>query len=76
MELKEIITKLFKQSFETYGYRRLKLILKSMGYIVNHKKILRITRELNIQCVKFRTKNGQYSSYKKTVGKIYKNILK
>lgn len=75
MELKEIITKLFKQSFETYGYRRLKLILKSMGYIVNHKKILRITRELNIQCVKFRTKNGQYSSYKGTVGKIAENIL-
>ncbi|MDP4041781.1 IS3 family transposase, partial [Mycoplasma mycoides] len=28
------------------------------------------------QCIKFRTKNGRYSSYKGTVGKIANNILK
>ncbi|BCU83838.1 hypothetical protein mmcaprivi_02170 [Mycoplasma mycoides] len=46
----------FSKSFETYGYRRLKMALKSKGYIVNHKKILRLTKELGVQCIKFRTK--------------------
>ncbi|WFQ91467.1 IS3 family transposase IS1296 [Mycoplasma feriruminatoris] len=76
MELKNIIVDIFNKSFERYGYRRLKMTLKSMGYIVNHKKILRLTKELGIQCVKFRTKNRRYSSYKGTVGKIADNVLK
>nr|VZR98270.1 hypothetical protein MF5295_00700 [Mycoplasma feriruminatoris] len=76
MELKNIIVDIFNKSFERYGYRRLKMTLKSIGYIVNHKKILRLTKELGIQCVKFRTKNRRYSSYKGTVGKIADNVLK
>ncbi|QVJ95974.1 IS3 family transposase [Mycoplasma mycoides subsp. capri] len=75
-ELKEMIVDIFNKSFETYGYRRLKIALESKGYIVNHKKILRLTKELGVQCIKFRTKNGRYSSYKGTVGKIANNILK
>ncbi|AME10347.1 IS1296MP transposase protein B [Mycoplasma mycoides subsp. mycoides] len=75
-ELKEMIVDIFSKSFETYGYRRLKMALKSKGYIVNHKKILRLTKELGVQCIKFRTKNGRYSSYKGTVGKIADNVLK
>ncbi|SRX66487.1 IS3 family transposase [Mycoplasma mycoides subsp. capri] len=71
-----MIVDIFNKSFETYGYRRLKIALKSKGHIVNHKKILRLTKELGVQCIKFRTKNRRYSSYKGTVGKIADNILK
>lgn len=67
------ITEIVTKSKKRYGYRRLVLALKNKGLIVNHKKVLRITRELNLLCSKFRNRFKKYSSYKGHVGKIAPN---
>ena len=36
-------------SFPSFGYRRITAILKQMGYHVNHKRIYRIYKQLNLQ---------------------------
>ncbi|HDM22446.1 MAG TPA: transposase, partial [Methanomicrobia archaeon] len=39
----------FAYSFPSFGYRRITAILKQMGYHVNHKRIYRIYKQLNLQ---------------------------
>lgn len=34
-----------------YGYRKITATLRRQGYVINHKKILRIMREMNIQAI-------------------------
>lgn len=38
--------------FPRYGYRRMTIELHNRGYLVNHKKVLRLMREDNLLCVK------------------------
>src|SRR5699024_12198102 len=57
-----------------YGYRRITLELQNRGFNVNHKKVQRIMKELNLQSNQ-RPKR-RYSSYKGTIGKIADNLLK
>ncbi len=42
------------------------------GYIVNHKKVQRIMKELSLKCV---VRMKKYRSYKGTIGKIAPNLL-
>src|SRR5699024_1755774 len=58
------IKKIFDENDGNYGYRRIDMVLRMRGYIVNHKKILRIMNKLNITCKKFARKSRKYSSYK------------
>src|SRR5699024_4642753 len=51
------------------------MVLRMRGYIVNHKKILRIMNKLNITCKKFTRKSRKYSSYKGKIGKVAKNRI-
>ncbi|MGF3183809.1 IS3 family transposase [Facklamia sp. P12934] len=74
-QIKLEIRKIIKASKERYGYRRVSLTLRKLGYIVNHKKVLRMIREENLLCDKFNTQSRKYSSYKGTVGKIADNIV-
>lgn len=69
--IKAIIT----ESKGRFGYRRVKMELKAIGIIVNHKKILRLMKENNLLCMKFGRKNRKYSSYKGEFGKVAENIL-
>jgi len=59
-----------------YGYRRMTDALKEMGFTVNHKKVLRIMTEHAWLCQAFNRQKRKYNSYKGTVGKIAKNLLK
>ena len=36
-------------SFPSFGYRRITAILKQMGYKINHKRVYRIYKQLNLQ---------------------------
>jgi putative transposase len=74
-ELKELITHLFKNFHERYGYKRITKELKKLGHCVNHKKVYRLMLELGLKCVKFMRKSRKYNSYKGKVGKIAKNRL-
>ncbi|XWL03708.1 IS3 family transposase [Macrococcoides goetzii] len=57
------------------GYRTVTDELRDLGFIVNHKKVLRIMRENNLLCIKFKHRNRTYKSYKGKVGKTAKNKL-
>lgn len=46
-----------------------------MGFKINHKKVLRLTRENNLLCTKFSHKSRSYKSYKGRTGKVAKNKL-
>lgn len=54
------------------GYRRITDVLQDKGYDVNKKKVIRIMRELGLQCI---VRMKKYSSYKGEVGKAAPNIL-
>lgn len=73
-EWKELITRLFESHEGRYGYRRIYLELRNKGYVINHKKVQRLMKELGLICTKF-TRKSRYRSYKGTVGKVAKNRL-
>ena len=58
-----------------YGYRRVTQSLRNKNIIVNHKKVLRIMKELGILCTKFSNRVRKFNSYKGEFGKISQNII-
>ena len=75
LELTNVIKNIFKESNETYGYRRITIALKQKGFNANHKKVYRIMRENNLKCIKFTRRSRGYSSFKGEVGRIAENKL-
>lgn len=73
--LKDKISELFYRFKERYGYKRITNELNKIGLVVNHKKVYRLMKELNLKCIKFTRKTRKYNSYKGTVGKTAKNLL-
>ena len=71
-ELKTQIRAIFEENKSRYGYRRITLELKKRNTIVNHKKVKRIMKELNLFGVQPKAK---YKSYKGEVGKTCKSLL-
>ena len=71
---KQEIFEIFTLHQGRYGYRRILSVLRSKGYVINHKTVLKLMRELNIKGKQ--RKNGKYHSYKGEVGKIADNLLK
>ena len=57
-----------------YGYRRVALELKNQGLNINHKKVQRLMKKLNLQSII--RKKRKYSSYKGLIGKIADNHIK
>ena len=68
------ITVLFNQNKCRYGYRRITALLKSKGYGINHKTVLKLMKSLGLKGKQ--RKNGKYHSYKGEVGRIADNLLK
>lgn len=75
IEIKSKIKDIVLRCKQRYGYRRICKELRNQGTIVNHKKVLRIMKELNLLCKKFRNKSRKYSSYKGQIGKLADNVL-
>ena len=71
-ELKELIKTIFKENKSRYGYRRVTLELKNREYKINHKRVKRLMKLLNLYGVQPKAK---YKSYKGEVGKTCKNLL-
>lgn len=74
-EIVQQIREIVGQSKGRYGYRRVCLALKQRGWVVNHKKVLRLMRQYQLLCMKFKHRNRQYKSYKGKVGRIARNKL-
>ena len=72
-ELKAEIQSIFIEHKRNYGYRRIHLELRNRGYLVNHKRVQRLMKVLNLQA-KMRQKR-KYSSHKGDVGKKADNLI-
>ena len=70
---KEVILEIYNTNKGRYGYRRICAVLKSKGYAINHKTVLKLMKSLNLRGKQ--SKNGKYHSYKGEVGKIADNLL-
>ena len=71
-EIKEEITNIFAENKGRYGYRRITKELSNRNYVINHKTVQRLMKEIGLVC-KVRIK--KYCSYKGKVGKIAPNLL-
>jgi transposase InsO family protein len=71
-EVKELIKTIYHKHKGRLGYRRITLILKQQGIIINHKTVLRLMKSLSLKSV-IRVK--KYKSYQGEHGKIAPNIL-
>jgi transposase len=58
-DLKDLIQKIVLK-FPEYGYRRVTIELRNRGYVVNHKRVLRIMRDNNLLCLT----NNSHQIYK------------
>jgi transposase InsO family protein len=71
-EIKEQITTIYHENRGRYGYRRITAELHNRGYVVNHKAVQRLIKELDLLC---RVRMKKYYSYRGDVGKIAPNLL-
>ncbi|ATO30529.1 hypothetical protein CO229_00045 [Mycoplasmopsis bovirhinis] len=70
-DLKQVTTNIFMENKLRYGYLRICLELRNRGYIVNHKRVKRLIKLLNLFGLQPKTK---YKSYKGEIGKICNNL--
>lgn len=74
--LKQQILKLVAFHKGNYGYRRMTQALKAEGVQINHKKTLKLMKELEVLCTKFSHKSRKFKTYKGKVGTIAPHRLK
>jgi len=60
--------------FPAYGYRRITIELKNRGYLVNHKRVLRLMKEDNLLCIRKRFKPRTTDS--DHAFRIYPNLIR
>lgn len=70
---KNEIRKIFDESKSTYGYRRITIKMRQNGFLINHKKVYKLMKELSLKCKTSRKK--KYNSYKGKLGRIADNLL-
>ena len=70
---KQEISEIFKMNKARYGYRRILVVLRQKGYIINHKTVLKLMKSLSLQA---KQRKSKYKSYKGEVGKVADNLLK
>lgn len=72
IEVKQEIKNIYEINKQRVGYRRITLELHNKGYLINHKTVQRLMRELGLFC---RVRMKRYNSYKGEVGTIAENLL-
>ena len=70
--VKEEITTIYHENKGRYGYRRITAELRKRNFLLNHKTVQRLMKELGLVC---RVRMKKYRSYKGEVGKIAPNLL-
>ena len=71
-DIKEEIANVFAENKGRYGYRRITKELRNRNYIINHKTVQKLMKELGLVC---RVRMKKYQSFKGEVGKIAPNLL-
>ena len=72
-QVKAEIQLIYTEHKGNYGYRRMTLELRNRGFVVNHKKVQRLTKVLGLTA-RIRRKR-KYSSYQGEVGKKADNLI-
>jgi transposase InsO family protein len=67
-----MIQSIFEKNYRKYGYPRITLKLRKLGYRVNKKKVHRLMKVMSLHAM---PKKRMYKSYRGTVGKIADNLL-
>jgi transposase InsO family protein len=67
-----VIQSIFEKNYRKYGYPRIRIKLRKLGYRVNKKKVHRLMKVMNLHAM---PKRRMYKSYRGTVGKIADNLL-
>lgn len=76
LDLKDKILNIYNSSNKVYGYRRIKIgLFRAYGLIVNHKKIIRLMKSLNIKSIIRRKRFKYYNPKNIDIGKIENNLL-
>lgn len=70
--IKKQIALIYHENKGRYGYRRITLELHNRGYKINHKTVLKLMKQLGLQCF---VRMKKYKSYKGETGKICDNKL-
>ena len=70
--VKAEITAIYHENKGRYGYRRITTELHKRNFLLNHKTVQRLMKELGFVC---RVRRKKYRSYKGEVGKIAPNML-
>ena len=60
-EVKELIKSIFDENKSRYGYRRVTLELKNRGHIVNHKRVKKLMKLLNLYGIQPKAKYKSYN---------------
>jgi len=71
-QAKKELTLIYHENKGRYGYRRITLELQNRGYKINHKTVLKLMKQLGLQCF---VRMKKYCSYKGETGRIAENIL-
>lgn len=71
--IKEAIRNVFKAANSAYGHRRILAVLLRQGWHVSKKTVLKLMRELGLQCPVRRRK--RYNSFRGEVGEAADNVL-
>jgi len=71
--IKEAIRAAFKAANSAYGHRRILAVLLRQGWQVSKKTVLKLMRELGLQCPVRRRK--RYNSFRGEVGEAAENVL-
>ncbi|MEE6752095.1 IS3 family transposase [Pediococcus acidilactici] len=74
-KIKDCIKKVFRNSNETYGYRRMHIMLKKNGYTISPNTVRRLMRELSLGPLMYSRHTSGYHSYKGHIGTINRNLL-
>ena len=69
---KEEITVIYHENMGRYGYRRITMEMRNRGYIINHKTVQRLMKQLNLKCM---VRMKRYRSYRGQVGKVAPNLI-
>lgn len=71
-DIKKEIEAIYHENKGRYGYRRITMELHNRGHIINHKTVLKLMKQLGLQCF---VRVKKYRSYKGEVGRVAPNIL-
>ena len=69
---KEEITAIYHENQGRYGYRRITMEMRNRGYVINHKTVSKLMKDLGLKC---QVRIKKYRSFRGEVGKIAPNII-